>query len=255
MLIEKYKIQPIPSRDINLKISLSTDNSLSGLQQDIQNYVERETGLSINSADDGETFRYLPTGETTLTFEFFSGGTYYTSLLAAGFESDDIGFTGPILSSFYLLTLFNDRSRTSQLKLNNGFLNGYDFAGSGDTTIYDINSNDEFSNLYINNDFINTLTGETTLYFTLSFYNGKTGKLQLFYNKDLESDVTENRNYFELTLNPTEKTYDWSSTINAKEITNTGFTETINETIDNFENQKSVFPSGNALSGNTYFEI
>ena len=257
MLIGKYKIQPIPSQDINIKIGISNENSLSGLQNDIETFVTRETGLSINAADDGETFRYLPTGNTTMTFEFYSGATYYTDLYAAGFESSDIGFTAPILSSFYLLTLFDTRSRTSQQKLHDGFFNGFDFVAESATTIYNITPTTEFSNLYITNDFVNTLTGNTTLYFTLSFFNGKTGEVQLFFNSDKNAtgDTTQNVNYFDLVLNPTGKTYTWSSSINAKEITNTGFTETYNETIDKFENQKSLFPAGNAVSGNTYITI
>lgn len=256
MLKNRYKIQPIPSQDINIKVALSPDNSLSGLQNDIEDFVEIETGLSINSADDGETFRYLPTGQTTFNFEFYSGGTFQSSLLYAGFESSDIGYTAPILSSFYLLTLYDNTKRTSQKKLNNGFLNGFRFITSSADTTYNISSNDEFSNLYISNDFINTLTGETILYFTLSFFNGKTGQVQLFYNDDLSGISTEERNYFALTLNPTGKTYEFSgSTINAKEITNSGFTQTYNEGINKFQNQKPLFPSGNAISGNTYITI
>jgi hypothetical protein len=256
MLTQKYKIRPIPTKDIIIPIAISSDNSLSGLQDDIEDYVERETGLSINSADDGESFRYLPTGNTTMIFEFYSGGTYYTDLFAAGFKNSDIGYTNPILTSFYLLTLFDSRNRSSQLKLNNGFLNGFNFIESSGNTIYDITSNKEFSNLYIRNDYINTLTGLTTLYFTLSFFNGKTGEIQLFFNNDLSGDTTDNRNYFGIVLNPINKTFSWSgSTINAREIINTGFTQTYNQTVDKFQNQKPLFPSGNALSGNTYITI
>jgi len=253
----KYKIQPIPAQDINIKIALSPDNTLSGLSEDIDDFVERETGLSINAADDGDTYKYLPTGETTMTFEFYSGGTYSADLYYAGFESSDIGFTNPIFSSFYLITLFDTRSRSSQQKLHDGFFNGFKFIAQSATTIYNINADNEFSNLYITNDFINTLSGNTTLYFTLSFFNGKTGEVQLFFNSDkyLTGDTTQNVNYFELELNPTGKTYTWNSSINAKEMTNTGFTETYNETVDKFENQKPLFPTGNAVSGNTYITI
>ena len=255
MLTQKFKIQPIPSQDINIKIGLSNDNTLSGLSQDIEDFVEKETGLSINAADDGETFKYLPTGETTMTFEFYSGFTYSADLYHAGFDSSDIGFTDPILASFYLLTLFSDRKRTSQQKLHNGFFGGFSFIAESATTIYNIDANNEFSNLYITNDFINTLSGNTTLYFTLSFFNGKTGEVQLFFNSGLTSNTTEERNYFELLLNPTGKTYTWSSSINAREMTNSGFTETYNEDIDKFENQKPLFPNANAVSGNTYITI
>jgi hypothetical protein len=257
MLSNRYKIEPIPAQDINLKIALSNDNTLSGLGQSIEDYAERETGLSINPVDDLENLRYLPTNETTMTFEFYSGNTYYTNLFAAGFDESEIGFSDPILSSFYLLTLFDDINRTSQIKLNNGFFDGFTFIEESATTIYNIDSSDEFSNLYISNDFVNGLTGITTLHFTLSFYNGKTGEVQLFFNSEKEAtgDTTQNVNYFELELNPSGKTYTWNSTINAKEFTNTGFTESYNETIDSFENQKAIYPSGNAVSGNTYITL
>ena len=251
----KYKIQPIPAQDINIKIALSPDNTLSGLSEDIDDFVERETGLSINAADDGDTYKYLPIGETIMTFEFYSGGTYSADLYNAGFEPSDIGFTDPILSSFYLLTLFDTRSRSSQQKLHDGFFNGFKFITQSATTIYNVDADNEFSNLYITNDFINTLSGDTTLYFTLSFFNGKTGAVQLFFNSGETDNTTEERNYFPLELNLTGKTYTWSSTINAKEMTNTGFTETYNKTINKFENQKPLFPSGNAVSGNTYITI
>ena len=255
MLENKYKINPTPGRDINLKIALSPDNSLSGLQNDIEDFVEIETGLSINSADDGETFRYLPTGATTIKYDFYSGGSYYSNLIAAGFSSEDIGYTRPILSSFYLLTLYNNRKITSQLKLNNGFFNGFNFVSNDVSTIYNVDSNNEFSNLYIKNEFINSLSGETTLYFTLSFFNGKTGKLHLFFNNDLSGNTTEERNYFNIILNPIDKTYVWDSNINAREISNSGYSQTYNNSIEKFQLQKPIFPNGNAVSGNTYITI
>jgi hypothetical protein len=161
----------------------------------------------------------------------------------------------PILSSFYLLTLFDQVRRENQRKLHNGFYNGYKFIVESASTIYDISNNLEFSNLYLPNDFINELTGETTLYFTLSFFNGKTGNLHLFYNEDLSGTTTESRNYFQLLLNPTGKTFTWDTSIKAIEIINTGYTESVNETIDKFQNQKPVFPTKNAISGNTYIQI
>jgi len=76
MQLIKHKIKLKPTVDQQVGITFSENVGLSGLQEDIDNYVAEQTGLSINDVDDAETFRYRPDDTFTMKVYFWSGSTF-----------------------------------------------------------------------------------------------------------------------------------------------------------------------------------
>ena len=252
----KEKLRLVPNRDQNFTISLSSNNDLNGLQQAVNDVIEKETGLSINPADDGEKFRYSPTTGYTLNVYFYSGGSYYNTYEGAGFVSSDISSRSvAILSSFYIMQVYDSTATENQTLLHTGYFNGFNFLNynSGNTQYADF-TNDEFVSLYLPNWFIDSLSGETTtLYAKISFYNAKTGKLDIFYNGvPFVAPTGETQFYFTIALYPTSFNYEMGN-IGALEITNSEYVNKMNNTLASFDNKKPTYPSGtNFNSDGTY---
>lgn len=244
----------------SIKISISDNNNLNGLQESIDNFIEEETGLSINSVDDGERLRYLPTGSTTYVFNFYDGvSSYSDDLLNAGFTSDDINNRSEaILKSFYIVQIYDGVDTDIQTLLHTGYYNGFLWVvENGSTSTYaDLDEDVEFTNYYISNDFIEIITGSTeTLYARFYFYNAKTGKLQVFFNEANELLTTEEKLYFELTLNPMTKTYEYSSsTLTMKESDNSEYINKINESLSSFNIEKPTYPEGQYFTDDGDYE-
>lgn len=247
LIQEKYRSI---GRDINIKIPLGANANLNGLQQSIDEYIERETGLSINEVEDGETFRYKANRGRTFEFDFFNGSTYGTSLLNAGFTSDEIdNLEDVVTNSFYIMQVYDSTVRENQTLLHNSYLNGTTFESA--SSVYDLEVEDEFMNLYIPEWFINSDDSSVlTIYFTFLFFNAKTGKLQVFYNELNETDTTEDKMYFEGLIFKNSSTYGISvggnlAPVLQKELPNADYVERINESLSSFENQLPRFPDGN----------
>jgi hypothetical protein len=255
MQLLKQKIRFLPNKDQNIQFVLKEDTKSNGLQQDIDNLIAEETGLSINDVEDGEKFRYLPDSTETLKAYFYSGGTYDTSYENAGFTSGETSSRNEvILRSFYIMQVYDSVSTENQTLLHTGYFNGYNFIRIDDqTTVYAYDSEDEFSYLYLPQWYIDSLSGQTTtLYGKISFYNAKTGKLQLFshatqgFPASYKEPTVDADLYFDLDLDPINFSYD-GGTIYAYEIQNTEYTNKINRTISSFDNKKPTYPTGNTF--------
>lgn len=236
-----------------IEIPLTENVGFLGIQDDINDFVAEETGLSINEVDDAETFRYLPSGATNeLNIYFLSGGTYYDNYEAAGFTSGETSSLDEvIMRSFYLIQVYDSTSTQNQTLLSSGYYNGFNFIRENDlTTTYNYNSDDEFSNIYLPNWFIEALgSGTTTIYGKVSFYNATTGKLQLFSNSTTGIYVeptVDGDGYFEIELDPDTYSYD-VDTIYSYEMSNAEYVDKINQTLDSFDNTKPTYPSGNTF--------
>lgn len=260
MSIIKEKIR-FNNQNVSIKLNLSNKNNLIGLQQSINNFIEQETGLSINPASDGEKFRYLPTENVTYSFNFFNqdGASFSNSLLNASFTIDEItGRSDSVIRSFYIVQIYDNFDSDNQTLLHSGYYNGFSWVlENGSNSVYSLlDSNTEFTNYYFANDFIENLTGSTTtLYARFYFYNAKTGSLQVFINEENENLTTEQKLYFELSLNIVNKTYTYeNSTLLIKETTNTEFINKINNTLTSFNNERQVFPTGNLFNNDGTYE-
>jgi hypothetical protein len=253
MQLLKEKILFKPNQSQNIQIFIAENTSFNGLQEDIDDFVAVETGLSINDVEDKETFRYLPESANTLNIFFFSGGTYDDTYEYAGFTSGETTLRDEvILRSFYLMQVYDLVIPEKQTLLHTGYFNGFNFININNTgTTYTYDSDTEFSNLYIPQWFIETLSGQTTtLYGKISFFNAKTGSLQLFSITPSASYVEPNTDadlYLEINLNPTGFTYSASTTTYGFELQNIDYVEKINNTLDVFDNEKPTYPTGNTF--------
>jgi len=242
----KEKLRLVPNLDQNIKITLSSNNNLNGLQQSIDDVIEKETGLSINPADDGEKFRYSPLSAYTLTLIFNLSGTTGSSYQLAGFSSSDItSRTEAILRSFYVMQVYDSTVSENQTLLHTGFFNGFNFLNyNTGQTIYSDFISDEFVSLYLPQWFIESLSGEsTTLYSKISFYNGKTGKLDIFHGGTGTTATTEADFYFNILLDPDNFLYQIGNVIGI-EITNSDYIDKMNNTLNSFNIQTPAYPLG-----------
>ena len=256
MQLIKHKIKLKPTVDQQVGITFSENVGLSGLQEDIDNYVAEQTGLSINDVDDAETFRYRPDDTFTMKVYFWNGSTYSISYEQAGFTTGETATRDEVvLRSFFMLQVYDSVSTQNQTLLHTGYYNGYNFIVENDTDatyFFYPEDEDEFANLYIPQSFINSMTGDTVdVYGKLSFYNAKTGELQLFSQKhgflgSYELPTVEEDLYTTLTLSASTFSYDPDS-MYAHELKNTDYVEKINNTVDSFDNQKPTYPTGNTF--------
>lgn len=251
--------------DIHLPLRLTANSNLNGLQQAVNDFIEDETGLSINPVTDIDTFRYLPENTDEYKFYFYSGVSWYNSYEAAGFTTGETASRSEVVArSFFLVQLYNVFETENQRLLHNGYYNGFnfladEFEGNSTQPDYSLSDFTEFTNFYIPNDFITSLSGvTTTVYGKLSFYNAKTGKLQLFYPTGgtyTDPPTGDTGLYVEYQVNPTGKTYTMTAVTGFKEFIPSDYTDKINNTIDSFNNQKPSYPTGNTfLNTGQYIE-
>ena len=245
-------------RDIKLKISLDSTNNLDGLQQAINDYIARETGLSINPVTDGETYKYKSTTTRTITPYFYNGASLDDSLLYAGFTADEIANNDDVVTnSFYILQVYDTTVNENQTLLHNSYYNGYDIQSVA--TLFTLNEGDEVSNFYFPEWYIseNNDSDEINFVVKLFFFNAKTGRLQTFYNRDKASDTTEDKIYYDGTLSVSGKTYTLeTNALKFNEFENAAYNEKINESLDTFDVEAPVFPEGQQFfDDGTYGEV
>jgi hypothetical protein len=242
--------------DQNIIINISNNTELGGLSDGLNSFIEEETGLSINPADDGDTITYVPTVALIYNFEFYNTGTtsYGLTLANAGFTIEDLS-SDYLYKSYYIFQVYDSINSESQNLLHTGFFGGYLFP-SGFSTSYLLTSDREANNFYLKNIDLKEYTGNT-VYVKLSFFNAKKGKQQIFYNSSKAGDTTENIFYFNATLNRTNKTYSYGffNTLNGKEFINYTYINKINENVNVIPQEKPVYPTGNTLINNQYFAL
>jgi len=241
--------------DQNIIINLSNNTELGGLSDGLNFLIEKETGLSINPADDGDTTTYTPTVAIIYNFQFYNTGTtsYDLTLANAGFAIEDLT-TDFLYKSYYLIQVYDSINLESQNLLHTGFFGGYLFP-TGFLTSYLLTSDREANGFYLKNINLKNYTGNT-IYVKLSFFNAKKGKQQLFLNnaKQITGDTTENIFYFNATIDRINKTYSYGvSTLDAKEFINYIYVDKINENINITPQEKPSYPTGNMLINNQYF--
>ena len=238
-------------KDLNIKIPLGANANLNGLQQSINDYIERETGLSINPVIDGETFRFIRNIDQNFRFEFFDGSIYTPSLITAGFTQDEIDSQEDVVTnSFYILQIYDSINSDNQILLHNSYYNGTSFTSA--SSIYNIPVSEEFSNIYIPEWFINeTNDNEIVMYGTFLFFNAKTGKLEVFFNKDNQFETSDDKLYNTITLNKSNRNYSIqsnSATIMLRELINSDYVDKLNESLNTFNNEIPQFPSGDKFN-------
>lgn len=243
--------------DINIQIPLSLNNSLSGYQQEINNFSQVKTDNSINDANDAEVskFKLKPTTSTRQLFFYFyeSNIGYDTTFSNAGFEST---INNNFINSFFILDFFDSYNPTIQSKLFSDYLTKLYVNNKDDNrnnSVFNLITGTQLYNLYIPNN-IEYVNNIYTGYTRFSFYNAKTGKIAVFFNQHNETLSTPEKMHFKTILNLNDKTWDIvsSSTENSlnniliKELTSsTEYVKKYNNTFDNFDNLRQNYPTGN----------
>lgn len=261
MSIIQQKIQ-FTGNDLNIQIPISAVPAQLGMQQEIDNYVLEKTTGSINAVTDVEVvrFKYATSGKE-MEFAFNSGSNYYPYFSVAGFTADEIEQQSlNFLNSFFILDFFDSVDSANQTKIFSTYLtNLNDNAYSR----YDIEPTFQLFDLNVPANFFGT--GTTYIaYARFSFYNAKTGKIAVFFNKVFDTTnppPTNNKMYFELTLNlSTKKWFIATSsmqgnTMAARELASSpAYIEKYNDTFEDFENQAQSYPSGNVFIDDGSYE-
>lgn len=230
-----------------LRYNNTNNNIIIPLNKDLdfigdENFID-ESDLIIEDFIDNEISMYTLSNNVNLIFNFFNN-TYQTNFKSAGFTDDDINLsTKGYRYSYILFQVYDNFKASSQTLLHNGFIPLYLFPNQT-ISEFDIKPNIkyyEFNNLYISNNY--PLVDNQILYVNFKFYNAKTGKLQIFFNQNINL-TSEERLYFKLTVNKQNKTYNFNnSTISAFQFLNQAFIDKINERNKN-ENKSPIFTTG-----------
>lgn len=261
--------------ELNFNIKLKSDNRLTGLQQDIDNYAQIKSANSINGVDDGEIHKFRINNPRTryMSFEFSATTTtWLSSFISAGFTSEEVNTLNlNYQNSFFILDFFDTYKSSEQRKIFTSYLTKLyvdNSPASGTISIYTIGNSFQFSVLNVPVDNLGVESGATgyTGYTRFSFYNAKTGKVIVFFNKDNDNLVTEpsqpDKMYFKTTLDLVNKTWDIITpsfdltetlpTIFARQLTTSPtYVQKVNDTFNNFENLRTLYPDGTSFNPET----
>ena len=247
--------------DMNLKINFGAHDNFDGWQQEIDRQTSVVTADSINDVVDEEKRRFKKeggTGTLRLKFNFWNGATHVPDYNAAGFTDNELDTqTLNVRNSFWIFDYYDSFDSNNQQKIFTQYM-----TKMGKLPRYPQNSEfnldgkqDQLYYWQIPLSYLNTITGNTvTGYMKISFFNAKTGAVQLFVNKANSSYYTGQKMFFEATLDVTNMTWLFATSnypvVEGDELVNSAYVERVNETVDKFDNQKQVPPTGNTFTYN-----
>jgi len=266
----RIKLNPYPTTGITettgmtgivIPISLSSDDSFTGYQQEIDTLTSYTTTDLVNPVTDVEKRRFKHyTDAPLLQFHFYNtiGGFFTPSFINNGFTSAELtGQSVNVLNSFFILDFYDSFDVYNQTKIFTTYLTKI-VSSTSIIPSYTISPvvNNQFYRWYVPVSYIDSFTGSTAIgYAKFSFYNAKTGQLVLFANFDNYGLNTPERLFFQTELNFVDKTWKIITpsypTIRAKElphIVNTQFVDRANDTFTNFDNLKQNYPSGTTFN-------
>lgn len=260
----RYNYNGISGDTLNMKISLGSRDAFTGYEQEIQNLTEFTGTDLVNPLIDGEMRRFKYAGNsTTINFNFYNtGGTWQNTFLYAGFTANEIVFHATnTYNSFFILDYYDSYNSYTQNKIFTTYLTKILREPPPYYSTYTISAaiNNQFYCWLVPQSYINERTGNTvTGYTKFSFYNAKTGKVQLFYNSDNSGLLTSEKLYFKTLLNLSNKTWQivtpsltMFGLIIAKELpygTNVLYADKVNNTVNTIGNLAPNYPSGNTFN-------
>ncbi len=253
--------------DMNLKINLGSNLSQIGQQQAIDGLTQSVGESLINPIIDGEVrrFRYLSeNGQMMLNFFFYYNNSHSNTFQAAGFTLDEIlKLNVKALSSFYIIDYYDSFDNYTQNKIFSTYITKIGKTIYDNKPKYLIEQSYDLNQLYYWNiplSYINQQTGSTVIgYIKFSFFNAKTGKLSIFYNKDNNDNIvirkTPEKMYFKISLDLINKTWEIltpsftsSGNVNAYELPPTTlYAQRQDSTVDKFDNKQQTYPDGNTF--------
>jgi len=201
---------------------------------------------------DLEINKYTLISNVKFTFRFFNGSIYANNFISAGFTQDEINLSNKgYRYSYFLIQIYDSFDSKNQTLLHSGYIPIYLFPDENKTiSEFQLQPNIkyyEFNNIYISNLF--ELESNQELYTKFSFFNAKTGRLQLFFNNSFIGN-TEERVYFKININESDKTYSFNqSNIICTQFLNEEFINKINDR-NKSENKSPIFTQGDLFDIN-----
>lgn len=260
MCIMKRISLKIQNNDQSMIIPIKGIGNLLGYDDDVSAALTNETESSINEGNDSETRRILPEGNRSITFEFWNGSGYVNLVAPLELTGSTAFNTAGAKNSFYIIQLFDSFRDEIQSKKHTGYYNGFDFAKTNLNSIYSYNGDFEFTNLYVSQFLLDSMSGLTTsFYLKFLFYCAKSGKFYSFFNQNAPTVTTQEKLYYKINIDPNSLRYsfdpDYSNLI-LRELRNPAYETFVNNTIQSIPIEKPVYPTGNTFnnSGN-YVQI
>lgn len=243
----------LTNNDQSMMIPIRGIGNLLGYDDDVTKAIEGETDSSINDVTDAETRRILPATSPGLTFYFWNStlNTYQTKVAPDEFTGTTDYNTVAAKNSFYVIQVFDSFRDEVQSKKHTGYFNGFDFAKTNLNSIYTLTEDNEFSNLYIAQSVLDSITGTTggIFYLKFLFYCAKSGTFYSF-SASTGSQLTSQENmYRRIIIDPL--TLRW--TLNPagglvfREIRNPAYSTFVNDTVQSIPVEKPIYPSGNTF--------
>lgn len=243
------------SNNNKITVGLSTSNNLNGLSESNEDFYLNEIEKTINEPIDEEIIVFKPISPLLgYTFIFDNG---ITLLSSQGFTSDEIDEASEgIQRSFFFYQVFDSPNIYNQNLLFSNYYNGYEFYTNGDNTTYLISKN-VFNNISINRNQLDNIN-ELKVYARYYFFNGKTGEIKTFINKEKETESSTNKIFHEINLNLNNNTYTYfdiqTYTIRMIETDNSDYANQIDNNQQKQLNQKPQLPSGTGFNNDGTYE-
>ena len=240
---------------MNIKISFASQDNFSGLQQEIDRQTSITTVDLINPVTDEEKRRFVKASSPSIqafNFRFYNGAAYVPSYTAAGFTTAELeDKTLNVRNSFWIFDFYDSYDPNKQIRL---FSTYYTQIKSSTPSFPAANVNNQLYYLYVPKSYTDTFTGLTaTVYAKISFFNAKTGKLQLMLNERNLSKTTGEVMCFKVELDLYYRTWKYIITgtgtdVKGKELANSAYVDRVNDTVNDFDNQQQVYPDGNTYN-------
>lgn len=244
--MEKFEFRRnlISSNTIN--INLVKTMGLSGISDDTKDFTDSTKISLINPTTDAEYVRLLYFGSNFDLVPNFRGvdQTYNNSLQNALFNSIEIkNRVENITNSYFIFELYDSNDINNQTLLSSNKMDIYTRSGYTYNMFDSTNSNLlvkipyiypnkfflEFSNIYIPNNYIETL--KNVVYMKIRFFNAKLGGVTDFYFGNTTLEPNETDFYIKLNFNKNNYTYgfDNKNVINIYENKNVNLTKLNND--------------------------
>ena len=188
------------------------------------------------------------------------------SFFGAGFLPSELQLNNSkIQNSFFILDFYDSFDPYNQTKIFSSYLTkiitststipSYEIKPTTQPTI-----ENQFYRWHVPISLIEQQSGDTIIgYAKFSFYNAKTGRISLFFNKDNTTLQTTEKQYFKTELNLINRTwklltpsYNSTKIVTAREYPyttgNNLFIDRVNNTVNKFNDVSINFPTGNTFS-------
>ena len=238
--------------DKSFNIPLSYNIGMVGEQDALDNYINQATNDSINDNIDIEKIKFKNSDNINISFNFSGITSYVTDYTSIGFTTDEITLNNVnYKNSFYIIDLYDSFNSNIQNKITTNY---FTVLGNSASSIYNISldTNKQLSLLYMPLNIINAITGNTINYYIrYSFYNAKLGKLHLFYNNENSNISTDEKYYYKIIINISNRSFNFITnipSITPLEVVSNNYLDKFNRSLDIIPQKVQNYPSGNTFN-------